>query len=101
MSLNGFVFRSVAVQVVPLLEAAGLATAAAVWVASLKGFAQFGGRVVEIVFGRNLHAMTVARIAIGVLPASFILLLISGGGFAASVAFTLVVGGSAGVLSIL
>ena len=74
MSLNGFVFSVVAVQLVPLLEAAGLATAAAVWVASLKGFAQFGGRVVEIVFGRNLHAMTVARIAIGVLPASFVLL---------------------------
>ena len=46
-------------------------TAAAVWVASLKGFAQFGGRVVEIVFGRNLRAITVARIAIGVLPAAF------------------------------
>ena len=74
MSLNGFVFSVVAVQLVPLLEAAGLATAAAVWVASLKGFAQFGGRVVEIVFGRNLHAMTVARIAIGVLPVSFVLL---------------------------
>jgi hypothetical protein len=100
MSLNGFVFSIVAVQLVPLLEAAGLATAAAVWVASLKGFAQFGGRVVEIVFGRNLHAMTVARIAIGVLPASFILLLISGGGFAAIVAFTLLMGASQGVITI-
>ena len=65
MSLNGFVFGVVTVQLVPLLEAAGLATAAAVWVASMKGFAQFGGRVVEIFFARNLHAMTVARIAIG------------------------------------
>src|SRR5205823_694513 len=32
MSLNGFVFGVVSVQLVPLLEAAGLATAAAVWV---------------------------------------------------------------------
>ena len=79
MSLNGFVFSVIAVQLVPLLEAAGLATAVAVWVASLKGFAQFGGRVVEIVFGRNLHAMTVARIAIGVLPAAFVLLVLSSG----------------------
>src|SRR5262249_34169891 len=89
MSLNGFVFGVVAVQLVPLLEAAGLATAAAVWIASLKGFAQFGGRVVEIVLGRNLHAMTVARIAIGILPAAFLLLLASGGNVAVIVGFTL------------
>lgn len=100
MSLNGFVFSVVAVQLVPLLEAAGLATAAAVWVASLKGFAQFGGRVVEIVFGRNLHAMTVGRIAIGVLPVSFVLLLFSGGGFPAIVTFTLLMGASQGVITI-
>src|SRR6185369_16105918 len=74
MSLNGFVFGVVSVQLVPLLEAAGLATAAAVWVASLKGVAQFGGRVVEIVFARQLRAITVGRIAIAILPASLILL---------------------------
>src|SRR5262245_30613883 len=49
MSLNAFVFGVISVQLVPLLEAAGLATAAAVWVASMKGVAQFGGRVGEIV----------------------------------------------------
>ena len=100
MSLNGFVFGVVTVQLVPLLEAAGLATAAAVWVASMKGFAQFGGRVVEIVFARNLHVMTVARIAIGVLPAAFALLLVSGGSLAVIVAFTLLMGAAQGVLTI-
>jgi MFS family permease len=100
MSLNSFVFGVVSVQLVPLLEAAGLATAAAVWVASMKGFAQFAGRLVEIVFGRRLHAMTVARIAIGILPASFVLLLASGGDVAAIVAFTLLMGASQGVITI-
>ena len=100
MSLNGFVFGVVTVQLVPLLEAAGLATAAAVWVASMKGFAQFGGRVVEIFFARNLHAMTVARIAIGVLPVSFVVLLLAGGNFHAILAFTLVMGASQGVITI-
>ena len=100
MSLNSFVFGVVSVQLVPLLEAAGLATVAAVWVASMKGFAQFGGRVVEIVFGRNLHAMTVGRIAIGILPVSFVLLLVSGGSVAAIVAFTLLMGASQGVITI-
>jgi len=100
MSLNGFVFAVVTVQLVPLLEAAGLATAAAVWVASLKGFAQFGGRVVEIVFGRNLRAITVARIAIGILPVSFALLLAAQGKLYAIVAFTLLMGASQGVITI-
>ncbi len=100
MSLNGFVFSVVSVQLIPLLEASGLAAAAAVWVATLKGCAQFGGRVVEIVFGRNLHAMTVARIAIGVLPAAFVLLLYSGGGVAIIVAFTLLMGAAQGVVTI-
>lgn len=100
MSLNGFVFGVVAVQLVPLLEAAGLATAAAVWVASMKGFAQFGGRVAEIAFARNLHAMTVARIAIGLLPVAFALPLVAGGNIAVIIAFTLMMGASQGVITI-
>jgi hypothetical protein len=100
MSLNGFVFSVIAVQLVPLLEGSGLATAVAVWIASLKGFAQFGGRVIEIVGARNLHAMTVGRIAIGVLPISFAILILSGGGLHAAVAFTLLMGASQGVITI-
>jgi MFS family permease len=100
MSLNGFVFGVVTVQLVPLLEAAGLSAAAAVWVASLKGFAQFGGRVVEIAFGRNLRAITVARLAIGALPLSFLLLVLAGGSFQAILAFTLLMGASQGVITI-
>jgi hypothetical protein len=100
MSLNGFVFGVVSVQLVPLLEAAGLATAAAVWVASLKGVAQFGGRVVEIFFARNLRAMTVGRIAIGILPPSLLLLLAGTGSVPLVVAFTLLLGASQGVITI-
>ena len=100
MSLNGFVFGVVSVQLVQLLEAAGLATAAAVWVASMKGFAQFGGRVVELVFGRRLHAITVARIAIGILPFAFALLLAAPGYLPAVIGFTILMGASQGVITI-
>jgi MFS family permease len=100
MSLNGYVFGVISVQLVPLLEAAGLATAAAVWVASLKGVAQFGGRVVEIVFGRNLRAITVGRIAIGILPPSLVLLLAGTGSLPLVVTFTLLMGASQGVITI-
>ena len=100
MSVNGFVFGVITVQLVPLLQAAGLTAAAAVWVASMKGFAQFAGRLVEIVFGRNLHVMTIARMAIGVLPVSFLLLLFADGNFLAILAFTLVMGAAQGVITI-
>jgi predicted MFS family arabinose efflux permease len=100
MSLNAYVFGVVTVQLVPLLEAAGLAATAAVWVASMKGFAQFGGRLVEIIFGRNLRAISVGRIAIGVLPLSFVILLLSGGDLAAIVLFTVLMGASQGVITI-
>jgi MFS family permease len=100
MSLNGYVFGVISVQLVPLLEAAGLATAAAVWVASLKGVAQFGGRVVEILFARNLRAISVGRIAIGVLPPSLLLLLVGTGSLPLVVAFTLLMGASQGVITI-
>lgn len=100
MSLNGLVFGVVTVQLVPLIEAAGLATVAAVWIASTKGFAQFGGRIVEIFFGKNLHVITVARVAIGVLPASFLLLIFADGKFQQILAFTLLMGASQGVITI-
>src|SRR5512145_183629 len=100
MSLNGFVFGVISVQLVPLLEAAGLATAAAVWVASMKGVAQFGGRVIEILFARNLRAITVGRIAVGVLPPSLLLLLMGTGSLPLVVAFTLLMGASQGVITI-
>ena len=100
MSLNAFVFGVISVQLVPVLEAAGLATAAAVWVASLKGVAQFGGRVVEILFARNVSAITVGRIATGILPPALLLLLAGTSSLPLVVAFTLIMGASQGVITI-
>jgi MFS family permease len=100
MSLNGFVFGVISIQLVPLLESAGLAGATAVWVASLKGHGQFGGRLVEIFFARNLKAMTVARIAIGILPPCLVLLMLAQGELWQLVAFTLLLGASQGVITI-
>jgi MFS family permease len=100
MSLNGFVFGIISIQLVPVLEAAGLAGATAVWVASLKGHGQFAGRLVEILFGRNLKAMTIARIAIAVVPASLVLLFLARGDLYQLMAFTLLLGAAQGVITI-
>ena len=100
MSLNGFVFGIVSVQLVPLLEGAGLAAATAVWLASMKGVAQFAGRVVEISLGRNLSPIVVARVSMVAMVAAFALLYASGGLFALLFAFTFLMGAAQGVLSI-
>lgn len=100
MSINAFVFGVISLQLVPLLEAVGLAGATAVWVASLKGHGQFAGRIVEIVFGRNLKAMTVARIAIAAVPFSMLLLFLARGELWLLLAFTLLLGASQGVITI-
>ena len=100
MSLNALVFGVISLQLVQLLEGTGLVTAVAVWVASMKGFAQFGGRVLELAFARKLRAITVARIALGILPFAFALLLIAPGSLPAVIGFTVLIGASQGVVTI-
>jgi hypothetical protein len=55
---------------------------------------------VEIFFGRNLKAMTIARIAIGVVPVSLVLLFLASGELSQLVAFTLLLGAAQGVITI-
>jgi hypothetical protein len=56
--------------------------------------------VVEILFARNLRAITVGRIAVGILPPSLLLLLFGTGSLPMVVAFTLLMGASQGVITI-
>lgn len=100
MSLNGFVFGVVSVQLVPLLEGAGLAAVTAVWLASLKGVAQFSGRVLEITFARNVSPIVVARLSMAAMVLAFALLYGSSGVFALLAGFTFLMGAAQGVLSI-
>ena len=100
MSLNGFVFGALSIHLVPVLQATGLAAAAAVWLASLKGVAQVGGRVVEMTWWRNLHPLTVGRMALGLLPVSLALLMFGGASLATALAFTLIMGASQGIITI-
>jgi len=56
--------------------------------------------VVEIVFGRSLRAITVGRVAVALLPVSLLLLLGGTGSLPLTVAFTLLMGASQGVITI-
>ncbi|MGH6816201.1 MAG: MFS transporter, partial [Hyphomicrobiaceae bacterium] len=100
LSACAVAFGALAVHLPALLQAYGLTAAAAVLLASLKGVAQVGGRIWELVWGRNLSALTVGRIAIGVLPLSFAVLMAGGANFWTALMFTLLLGISNGLVTI-
>lgn len=94
------VFGALAVHLVPILEATGLALTTAVFLASLKGFAQVAGRIWEIVLGRNLKPVNLGRISIAFLPLSFAVLMLGGASFWTALAFTMLFGVSNGLVTI-
>jgi len=100
MSANAFVFAALSVHMVAVIEHAGVATATAVFLASLKGIAQVAGRAWEIVFARHMTSITVGRIAIVLMPAAFVALVLSGARVELILAFTLLFGISNGLVTI-
>jgi len=97
---SAVVFGAMAVHLVPVLEATGLALGTAVFLASLKGFAQVAGRVWEIVLGRNIRPLNLGRISIAILPLSFLVLMLGGASFSTALAFTMLFGVSNGLVTI-
>ena len=94
------VFGAMAVHLVPILEATGLALATAVLLASLKGFAQVAGRIWDLTLARKWHPISVGRVSIAFLPLSFLVLMLGGATFWTALAFTLLFGVSNGLVTI-
>lgn len=101
VALSAVVFGAMAVHLVPVLEASGLAAATAVFLASLKGFAQVGGRIWDLAFARNWHALDVGRVSIAFMPLSFLVLMLGGANFATAFAFIVLFGISNGLVTII
>jgi predicted MFS family arabinose efflux permease len=101
VAASAIVFGAMAAHLVPVLEASGLASAAAVWIASLKGVAQVAGRVWDLTLARKWHPIDVGRVSIGVMPLAFLVLMLGGAHFVAALAFTLLFGISNGLVTIM
>ena len=97
---SAVVFGALAVHLVPILEATGLALTTAVLLASLKGFAQVAGRIWEIVLGHSLKPVNLGRISVAFLPLSFLVLMLGGANFWTALAFTLLFGVANGLMTI-
>ncbi len=99
-STSAFIVGAMAAHLPPILQATGLSAAVAVTLASLKGFAQVAGRVVDLVFASRLHPMTVGRLTILFMPFAFVVLLAGGANFATALVFTILFGVANGLLTI-
>jgi predicted MFS family arabinose efflux permease len=101
VAASAVVFGAMAVHLVPVLEASGLAAAAAVSIASLKGVAQVAGRIWDLTLARKWHPIDVGRVSVGVMPLSFLVLMFGGASLTAALAFTLLFGISNGLVTIM
>jgi predicted MFS family arabinose efflux permease len=101
VAASAVVFGALAVHLVPILEAAGLATAAAVLVASLKGVAQVAGRIWDLTLARRWHPIDVGRVSVAFMPLSFLVLMLGGTSLSTALAFTLLFGVSNGLVTIM
>jgi MFS family permease len=100
LSITGFVFGALAAHLVPVLEWTGIGATTAVWLASLKGFAQVAGRTWELLFAKSMPALKLGTVSIALLPISFGVLLLAGSSLATAFAFTMLFGVANGLLTI-
>jgi predicted MFS family arabinose efflux permease len=101
VAASAVVIGALAVHLVPILEASGLAAATAVVVASLKGAAQVAGRIWDLTLARRWHPVDVGRVSVALIPLSFAVLILGGASFWTALAFTLVFGVSNGLVTIM
>ena len=101
VAASAIVFGAMAAHLVPLLEASGLASATAVWIASLKGVAQVAGRIWDLTLARKWHPIDVGRVSVAISPLSFLTLMLGGANFVAALSFTLLFGIANGLVTIM
>lgn len=100
LGICGAVMGTVASHLVSIIATVGVPLSVAVGLAAFKGVAQTAGRAVEMTFGQKLHAITLARLSLFTLPFSFIVLILGGANFSMALAFTLLLGVSNGLVTI-
>ena len=100
MSGNALVFGVGAVHLVGIIEASGVALGLAVTIASFKGIAQVAGRLWEIIWGKSIAPVGLGRLAIGLLPLAFIVLLGAGADWLTAAVFTAIFGLSNGLVTV-
>lgn len=98
-SLSSFALSAVLSQMVPMLTALGFG-ASALAVSTLFGPAQVAVRFTNLVFGGGRHPLTIAMIALSLLPAALLAVAVAAPAYAGAVLFVVLVGLCSGLKSI-
>jgi hypothetical protein len=95
-----FVPSGLSAHLLAIFGRAGIDAATVVGIGTLFGPAQVAARVCELAFARHVHPLNVARFAVGMLLAAFVLLALFGLTIAAAAAFAVMFGMANGLLTI-
>lgn len=95
-----YILGAASAHLVTLIQTSGVSLSVAVSVAALKGVAQVGGRVWEIVFAGSMPPVRLARVPVWLTPLAFALLLFGPQGFAVALVFTILFGVANGLITI-
>jgi MFS family permease len=97
---QGFVVNAMSIHVLSLFTALGMGGAAAMLAGTLIGPAQVAARLIELIFGKNLSAIRLGLITMGLFPIALLVPLICPPSIATALCFGIVYGASAGLSTI-
>jgi hypothetical protein len=95
-----FVPSGLSAHLLAIFARAGIDAATVVTIGALFGPAQVLARICEFAFARSIHPLNVARLAVGLLLAAFVLLALFGFSAAAAAAFAVMFGMCNGLITI-
>jgi len=100
IALGNGLHAGMSAHLISVLSGIGLGLTLAVSIASLRGIGQSAARLIEVLFGRQLHPINLNLIAAVAMPVSFLIALVGGGYVITAIVFTVVYGGATGILTI-
>ena len=95
-----FVPSGMSAHLLAIFGRSGIDAATVVTIGALFGPAQVGARIGELVLGRNLHPLAVARFSVGLLLIAFVLLALGGLSVSTAAMFVLMFGAANGLVTI-
>jgi len=99
-AVYAFVPSGLAAHLLAIFARSGIDGDTVVWIGAMFGPAQVGARVIEFAFGRNLHPLWIARIALTTLFSGFVMIAVFGIATPIAAAFAIIFGGSNGLITI-
>ncbi len=99
-AIYAFVPSGLAAHLLAIFGRAGIDGDTVVIIGALFGPAQVGARVVEFAFGRNLHPLWIARVALATLLAAFVMIAVLGIATPIAATFAVLFGGANGLITI-